>query len=152
MGTNFYYIIPVSELKQQKLKEMITSEPNFCDLEEELDNIKYHHNIHLGKRSCGWQFLWDFHKGRFYGSSLQSIREFLENGGGEIRDEYGRKFTVEQFFTEEINDCLYRDEEHDTLESYYHKHPEGNRYGVRPSQEEFISKDKLRFSKNEDFC
>lgn len=152
MGTNFYYVVPVSELEQKKLKDMITSEPDYYDLVDEINNVEKHHRIHLGKRSYGWQFLWDYHEGRFFKDNLQSIQDYLNNGGGEIRNEYGEKFTIEEFFDNEINAFLYKDDTHDTLESYYAKDPTRNRWGISPSREEFISKDGLRFCKNEDFC
>ena len=152
MGTNFYYIIPISESKQQELKDMITSKPDFYDLKNEIELVERRHKIHLGKRSYGWQFLWDYHGGKFFEDNLQSIQEYLKNSGGEIQDECGEKITVENFFNDELKSCLYKDDTHDTLESYYAKYPERDRWGISPSREEFISKDGLRFSKNQDFC
>jgi hypothetical protein len=152
MGTNFYYITPISESEQQELKDMITSKIDFCDLRDKIDIVKKCHYVHLGKRSYGWQFLWDYHEGKFFKDNLQSIQEYLKNGGGEIQDECGEKITIDDFFNDEIKSCLYKDDTHDTLESYYAKDPTRNKWGVRPSREEFISKDGLRFSKNEDFC
>ena len=49
--------------------------------------------IHLGKRSGGWQFLWQFHDGKFYSDNLTSIKEFLNNPDYQIVDECGDVFT-----------------------------------------------------------
>src|SRR5574344_1368372 len=46
-------------------------------------------SIHLGKRSGGWQFLWQFHDGKFYNDNVNSIKEFLNNPDYQIVDESG---------------------------------------------------------------
>lgn len=149
MGTNFYYKIPIAKRKQEELKGMITEDPSFYELKDAIEEIEKSHNIHLGKRSYGWQFLWDFHNGKFYASNLDSIKHFLDNGGGYIEDEYGERFTTEQFLDDEIKDCLYQDETHMDAFGYYRKYPL-ERYGATPAESEFIS-DGLRFSRYEDF-
>ena len=56
--------------------------------------------VHLGKRSHGWQFLWDFHDGRYFKANLESIKEFLKDKI--IVDEYGEVFSLDQFLNIEI--------------------------------------------------
>ena len=149
MGTNFYYKIPIVKRKQEELKELITESPNFSELKDAIYELEQSNSIHLGKRSYGWQFLWDFHKGKFYASNLESIKYFLETGGGYIEDEYGERFTTEQFFEDEIKDCLYKDDKHLDALDYWLKYP-NERCGSTPTENEFII-DELRFSRHEDF-
>lgn len=149
MGTNFYYKIPIQKRTVKELREMITEDPDYDNIRECLDELEKNHNIHLGKRSYGWQFLWDFHNGKFYGANLRSIKNFLETGGGYIINEYGEKFTIEQFFGDEIKDCLYKDKSHCDAYSYHAAHPEEPLYYTISDHE--FSNDNLRFSKDEDF-
>lgn len=93
--------------------------------------------VHLGKRSHGWQFLWDYHDGRYFKANLESIMEYLKDKI--IVDEYGEVFSLDQFLDDEIGYCLYNAD--GKLED-----------GMREySRYTFISDDGLRFSKNEDF-
>lgn len=153
MGTNFYYKIPLSKRKIKELQDLITEEPDFDTLMYELEEAKENHCIHLGKRSAGWQFLWDFHKGKYYDSSLTSIKQFLATAGGYIESEYCKKISVDSFFGEEIATSLYKDENHVDYAEYQKQHPEDTYYSnFIPSAEEFTSEDGLRFCKTSDFC
>lgn len=152
MGTNFYckklnkkrrkeFSDSLNELSQyitynidnteldlvEKVKEFIESN---SDLEEE---------IHLGKRSYGWQFLWDYHNGKYFKPNLESIKNFLSQDDIAIYNEYGEHFTVDQLFNDELNNSLYKDSTHD----------DGMNGGY--SEYYFKSEDGLRFSKFEDF-
>lgn len=110
MGTNFYYKIPVKKKDKEILQNYLDSE-KFDELIDYSTTVMEKSNIHLGKRSYGWQFLWDLHDERYYQPTLDSITRFLINGGGNIYDEYGRKYNVDEFF-DAINDCLYKDVNH----------------------------------------
>lgn len=147
MGTNFYYKIPLKKREIQEFKDAITEDPDFDKLES-LIAFYSPRKIHLGKRSAGWQFLWDYHQGKYYEASLKSIREFLETKGGYIVNEYGEKFSTDQFF-KEIEDWLYLDQSHYNLVTYYEANSEIP-YKVNPAKHEFES-DGLRFSKDSDF-
>ena len=150
MGTNFYYKIPLSKRRIKQLQDLITEEPDFYNLQGELEEAKENHCIHLGKRSAGWQFLWNYNNGKYYVADLNSIKHFLNTGGGHIEDEYGEKFTVDAFLNEEIGPCLYKDERHCDLADYYKKHPQ-KKHCCNPVDEEFLSNN-LRFSRHTDFC
>lgn len=149
MGTNFYYKKPVSEEKQKEMKDLITENPDFYKLREIIEEVERENYIHLGKRSAGWQFLWNLNEEKWYKSNLESIKLFLETGGGWIENEYGEKFTTIEFL-EEIGPSLYKDEKHDDLESYYKKQPKYY-YKVNPQEHEFTAPDGLRFCKQTDF-
>jgi hypothetical protein len=53
-------------------------------------------NIHLGKRSMGWKFCWNFHKDKYY-NDKESLLEFIRSG--RIVNEYGEEINVEEFIT-----------------------------------------------------
>lgn len=53
-------------------------------------------NIHLGKRSHGWKFCWNFHKNKYY-SDKESLLAFIRLG--RVVDEYGDEMDVEEFIT-----------------------------------------------------
>lgn len=52
--------------------------------------------IHLGKRSAGWKFCWNFHDNKFY-SNKEELLNFIREGI--IIDEYGQKIDPEEFIT-----------------------------------------------------
>ena len=151
MGTNFYYNIPIKERDKKALHEMVDKLPNIDidDIKDNLEEIEKGHSVHLGKRSYGWQFLWNYHKGELYDASLKSIKKYLKDKGGTIMDEYGAAFTIEEFFND-IKNSLYKDENHCDAYQYHQKYPNEPLY-YNISDHEFQSKDGLRFSKHEDF-
>ena len=103
------------------------------------DYRDFEKEIHLGKRSYGCQFLWDYHDGKYFNSNLNSIKEFLSQDDIIIHDEYGNFYEVEQLFNDELANCLYKDAMHDDgMDGEY-------------SEYYFKSEDGLRFSKFEDF-
>jgi len=53
-------------------------------------------SIHLGKRSHGWKFCWNFHKEKYY-HDKESLLEFIR--AGRVVDEYGEEQNVEEFIT-----------------------------------------------------
>lgn len=151
MGTNFYYKIPLKKREIENLKKLIVEDPEMPALMEELDDIQRTHVIHIGKRSAGWQFLWDLNDGDYYEDNLNSIKDFFNRNDGYIENEYGNKFTVDEFFNEEINECLYKNDNCCDSYSYHKKHPNEDYYYPLGAYE-YISKDGLRFSKLKDFA
>ena len=51
-------------------------------------------NIHLGKRSMGWKFCWNFHKDKYY-TNKEELLSFIRSG--RVVDEYGEEQKVEEF-------------------------------------------------------
>jgi hypothetical protein len=51
-------------------------------------------NIHIGKRSGGWKFLWNFQEGKFY-TNKEELLKFIRSG--RIVDEYGELQDTEEF-------------------------------------------------------
>lgn len=116
MGTNFYAIIPVKKRTTNKLRELadkledtsrkVNVENELYEIGEELKD----HEIHLGKRSCGWAFLWDANNLKYYEPTLASIKKFIEDNNGKIVNEYGEKFTWDEFINDEIGNSLHPSE------------------------------------------
>jgi hypothetical protein len=57
-------------------------------------------NIHLGKRSMGWKFCWNFHKDKYY-HDKESLLEFIRSG--RVVDEYGEEQDVNEFIVMALN-------------------------------------------------
>ena len=143
MGTNYYArILPSKERKKEikkaiddndfnKIKQLIdkTYGRPYYDISE---NSFSGGEIHLGKRSCGWKFLWNpnwykMSKGhldekvhnngeksfrwtcdgydifKYYDLTKDSIKEFIYREDVEIYDEYGEKQDKEEFYEMAIN-------------------------------------------------
>lgn len=113
MGTNYYRIPPASEMEERKfnlLKDVANLdlsasniEGNFnepiadsWDRENAWDRFTNGTNIHLGKRSGGWKFCWNFHKNKYY-SNKEELLAFIRSG--RVVDEYGDEHHVEEFIT-----------------------------------------------------
>lgn len=160
MSTNFYLIRRAPRSKKQELIDLIEND-HLTEAREVLSEICTETNIHLGKRSGGWQFCWYLNDEKYYGASEKDIRAFINNEvrthNAQIVDEYGAVFTEDQFWNEEIGPCLregisivdngyycnnysWRDDAPDLFKKY-----SANIYG------DFISEDGLKFSINE-FC
>lgn len=150
MGTNFYCKRPVSKENRKKIVEQINH--LIKEVENENNNVNlqdiflaYRENIdtllpeqiHLGKRSYGWQFLWDYHNGKYYDENLESIKIFLEDKI--IYDENDEVFSLDDFLNDELGGCLYNKDGKldDGMNSEY--------------SHEFFLSDGLRFAKFEDF-
>lgn len=100
MGTNFYLRKKLDKDVKELLKKYI-DEDNLDAIDEVLKDYK---EIHIGKRSYGWKFLWDAHYFKYFKPNKKSIFEWLKSG--DIYDEYGKKFTFDQFINDELKNCL----------------------------------------------
>jgi hypothetical protein len=58
--------------------------------DEFIDGLK----IHIGKRSSGWKFLWNFQDGKYY-TNKEELLKFIRSG--RIVDEYGEIQNTEEF-------------------------------------------------------
>ena len=141
MGTNFYKILTETEIlaRKQKLIDDINnldvSASNVADgfrvaVEDSWertscwDNFVEGTSIHLGKRSSGWKFCWNFHKDKYY-STKEELLAFVRSG--RIVDEYGSEHGVEDFIEMALNwgepDGLVFDEDYEnnkSRSSYFH--------------------------------
>jgi len=117
MSTN-YYAIPKEEIVKERKKELIR---HIKEMELTPANIKrrfafiprgdWEHQspweyfmegmvIHLGKRSSGWKFSWNFHADKYY-KNKKELLEFIR--AGRVVDEYGDEMDVEEFIEMALN-------------------------------------------------
>lgn len=157
MGTNYYRIPKVDEINSRhqklhmRLQEMDRWNPSlieggYCfidDPEDEWskmspwDELMDGMSIHLGKRSGGWKFCWNFHNGKYY-NTKEELLNFIRKG--RVVDEYGEQIDVEEFIEMALDwgqpdgmvaDKSYFDEHHRSSwfnnESHYDKEIDGLR-------------------------
>ncbi len=81
-------------------------------------------SIHLGKRSSGWKFCWNFNNNKYY-SNKEELLAFIRSG--RVVNEYGEEQDVEEFIEMALNwgepDGLVFDENYEnnkTSSSYFH--------------------------------
>ena len=111
MSTNYFRIPKPSEVrvKYLDLVEQINGldiwSPNnikndFRTIERGYDNLSpwdvflEDMKIHIGKRSSGWKFLWNFQDGKFY-TNKEELLKFIRSG--RVVNEYGEIQNTEEF-------------------------------------------------------
>ena len=166
MGTN-YYRIPTQEemLKRQQtlIQQVTTMDMSTENLEREMKYISPTKdwewfspwemfingtNIHLGKRSSGWKFCWNFHKDKYY-QDKESLLEFIHSG--RVVNEYGEELEVNEFIVMALNwgepDGLVVDQE-------YRKEQRSKGMGSFFDDSKYDDRiiDGLRVSSSDDFC
>ena len=115
MGTNYYRIPLASEMEERKallMKRVAEMEMTPGNIERGFNTIPTHDSdysweydspwsefmdnvsIHLGKRSGGWKFCWNFHKNRHY-HDKESLLKFIR--AGRVVNEYGEEIPTEEF-------------------------------------------------------
>ena len=111
MGTNFYRIPTESEMIERKarLAKMVADldisplsicqgftydNPDGFDRYSPWDIFTENIEVHLGKRSMGWKFCWNFHNNMHY-SNKESLESFVRSG--RVIDEYGTEISPDEF-------------------------------------------------------
>lgn len=139
MSTNFYLVKPVPEEDKHILIDL-AQKGDIDTMSGVLATIREETIIHLGKRSCGWQFVWNSNWGKYYDFTKSGIQKFLEEEikrGAVIRDEYGNEMDIQGFFEVEIGKSLKSgiNNYHDNLAKYggmenRHDHLTGEQLGL----------------------
>jgi hypothetical protein len=111
MSTN-YYRIPKQKVVREKYLDLVEQISNidifspgqiygeFRTIEKGFerwnpwDNFIDGLRIHIGKRSGGWKFLWNFQDGKFY-TNKEELLKFIRSG--RVVDEYGELQDTEEF-------------------------------------------------------
>jgi hypothetical protein len=141
MGTNYYKILTEAEIlarKQKLIDDINNLDLSVSSIEDGFrvevegswertscwDNFVEGVSIHLGKRSSGWKFCWNFHKDKYY-STKEELLAFIRSG--RIVDEYGHEVNVEEFIEMALSwgepDGLVFDEDYENNKSgssYFH--------------------------------
>lgn len=115
MGTNYYRIPTEQEMEERKArlaKRIQELELTPANIERRFSTIQTHDSdyiwehespwdeftndtaIHLGKRSGGWKFCWNFHKDKYY-TNKEELLAFIRRG--RVVDEYGTEWNPEEF-------------------------------------------------------
>ena len=111
MSTNYYRIPKASKVRikylelVEKINDLDIWNPEnimneFKDIEKGFDRLSAWDEfidelkIHIGKRSSGWKFLWNFQDGKYYNSKKQLFK-FIRSG--RVVDEYGELQDTEEF-------------------------------------------------------
>jgi len=139
MGTNYYRIPTEEEIESRKQRLQSRIRTMHVDVNSIERGFRYIDNskdewsslspwdefiegtsIHLGKRSGGWKFCWNFHKEKYY-KDKESLLNFIRSG--RVVDEYGDEMDREEFITMALEwgqpDGLVADKEYfDTTEHH----------------------------------
>ena len=110
MGTNYYRIPTQLEMEERKSKlikdiadldmspSKIESEfrqyGDSWDMKSAWDIFTEETSIHLGKRSGGWKFCWNFHDNKYYSNKEELIQFVLS---GRVVNEYGDEIEPQEF-------------------------------------------------------
>jgi len=162
MGTNYYRIPTSAEMirREQRLRmrvdEMDTINPREIsggfrtisvgewDMISPWAEFVAGTKIHLGKRSSGWKFIWNWNDGKHYKTKEELFKFILS---GRIVDEYGTFIKGQEFIDMALE---WGKEDGWDNESYYQDHPEHRTPWSDSKHEEYI--DGLRVSTSTDFC
>ena len=163
MGTNYYRVPKSHEVveKMQKLNmrigEMdvwsaseaknqfrtipVTEYQYMTPWDEFVDDL----SIHLGKRSSGWKFLWNFHDNVHY-TNKEELLDYVRTG--RIVDEYGMEIDPEEFLKMALewgqpDGAVFNEE-------YEKKKPNPGRFFHGPEHYD-LDVDGLRVSRSTDF-
>ena len=115
MGTNYYRIPTEEEIESRKQRLQSRIRTMHVDVNSIERGFRYIDNskdewsslspwdefiegtsIHLGKRSGGWKFCWNFHKEKYY-KDKESLLNFIRTG--RVVNEYGDEMDREEFIT-----------------------------------------------------
>lgn len=161
MGTNYYRVPQGHEMikREQKLRmridEMDSINPgqiergfrsisvgewvSISPWEEFLEGT----NIHLGKRSSGWKFLWNWNDSKYY-KTKKELFEFIRSG--RVINEYGELMDQEEFIQMALE---WGQEDGWDIETYYKEYPDRNPFILNRKHEEYL--DGLRVSTSTEF-
>ena len=144
MGTNYYWRPLITEEEREKLLEKTKNVKTLQEIKDLICNdiLKERESeVHIGKSSCGWQFL--FYLGiRKYTCGQSLKKEDIDKWfrSGIIVDEYGDEISVDDFWV--LVDTKKNAMDYD---QYYKKNPK-DAYYCRGYDRQI---DGLRFTKDE---
>jgi hypothetical protein len=144
MGTNFYLRKRISDRDKLIIIDKILNN----DYKSAIQMIPS--DIHIGKRSGGWRFHWDHNYFNYYRPNKESLIEWLHSGI--ILDEYGEIFTFDQFWDEEVGNCLTKGWD---MQSYADEHGPSNYWDPYSRKQELLRRcpelENIEFTNQGDF-
>jgi hypothetical protein len=131
-----------SEAKNQFRTISVTEYQYMTPWDEFIDGM----SVHLGKRSSGWKFLWNFHDNVHY-TNKEELLDYVRTG--RIVDEYGMEIDPEEFLKMALewgqpDGAVFNEE-------YEKKNPNPGRFFHGPEHYD-LDVDGLRVSRSTDFC
>ena len=131
-----------SEAKNQFRTIPVTEYQYMTPWDEFVDDL----SVHLGKRSSGWKFLWNFHDNAHY-SNKEELLDYVRTG--RIVDEYGMEIDPEEFLKMALewgqpDGAVFNEE-------YEKKNTKKGRFFHGPENYD-LDVDGLRVSRSTDFC
>lgn len=167
MGTNVYMRrIPTAKQKEElkcllkkQYEDVVDSidrdvglHPALEDwrLADEIEKTRkrIYEEVHIGKRSCGWKYLFA-PSPQHYGETQESILRFIHQDGWLLLDEYGGQINPDRFWDEYVA-CMEDGWTGKTYDEWEQK--QGHYYRVSCASYEHITPEGLRFSRDADFC
>lgn len=118
MGTNYYRIPTSEEVRERQIRLIKRVEQldsvDVAAIARKYATIQYGDweymspwdefiddmNVHLGKRSGGWKFCWNFNGNKFY-SNKEELLKFIRSG--RVVNEYGELQDTEEFIEMALN-------------------------------------------------
>lgn len=163
MGTNFYRIPTAEEMEERRIRlqarviglkltpDLVETGFAYIDDPDDewtrlspWDEFLNGSSVHLGKRSSGWKFLWNWNKQRYY-KTKDDLLAFIRSG--RVVDEYGQEFLSQDEFIEMA--LSWGKEDGWDIESYHRDNPDSRRIWSNEKHEEYI--DGLRVSTSTEF-
>ena len=162
MGTNYYRIPTAEEMEERRIRlqarviglkltpDLVERGFAYIDdpsdewtrlspWDEFLDGAR----VHLGKRSGGWKFLWNWNHRKYY-KTKEDLLSFIRSG--RVVNEYGDESTQDEFIEMALS---WGQEDGWDIESYHRDNPEAHRNWANEKHEEYI--DGLRVSTSTEF-
>lgn len=97
MGTNFYCKRIPTQDQLNSIADLVVNRT----IDEAIDKLhQVNKEIHICKRSSGWQVGFDHNNGEYWKPTRQSLEEFLSQPDIMIIDEYKKEYTYDEFWKE----------------------------------------------------
>jgi hypothetical protein len=97
MGTNFYCKRIPTQDQLNEIADLVINRT----IDEAIDKLhEVNKQIHICKRSSGWQIGFDHNNGEYWQPTRKSLEEFLSQSNILIVDEYKKEYTYEEFWKE----------------------------------------------------
>lgn len=93
MGVNYYVCRKLSNDDKKKANELLEND-KYAELIDFINDKSF--KIHIGKQSCGWQFLFNHNDFKYYELNRNDIYNFLLKH--EIVNEYGEIISNDDFW------------------------------------------------------